>query len=42
MFEEEPSRRANIIGAILLIALVIGFLTTMLLFTTKWHQWTSQ
>jgi hypothetical protein len=42
MFEEDPSRRATIIGAVLLIAMIIGFLAAMVLFVTKWHQWTSR
>ena len=42
MFEEDPSRRATIIGGVLLIAMIIGFLAAMLLFVTKWHQWISR
>lgn len=42
MFEEEPTKREKLIGVILLSATVIGFLMTMFLFITKWHQWTSQ
>jgi hypothetical protein len=42
MFEEEPSERAKLIGATLLIAMVIGFLAALFLFVTKWGHWTSR
>jgi hypothetical protein len=38
MFDEPPSRRATIIGAIGLIALAIGFLASLFLIATQ-REW---
>lgn len=42
MFEEDPSRREQLVGAIVLIATMAAFVTAMVLFATKWHQWVSR
>ena len=42
MFEEDPSRRATILGAILMIATIAIFVGAMVLFATKWGEWTSR
>ena len=43
MFDDEPvSKRDKLIGTILLSAMVVGFVAAMILFVTKWHQWTSR
>ena len=41
MFDGPVSRRDKLVGAILLIAMVVGFLGALVLFVTKWGQWTS-
>jgi hypothetical protein len=42
MFDEDPSKRATILGAIILIATIAIFLAAMFLFATKWGEWTSR
>jgi hypothetical protein len=39
MFEEEPSRRAKLIGGIGLIALALGMMAVLYLLATHWGGW---
>jgi len=39
MFEDDPGRRATLIGGIVLIALIIGMATLLFLLATEWGRW---